>query len=305
MSDPRFTIVVPTYGRAGQLKACLQAIARLDYPRDRFEVIVVDDGSKQPPEAQVAEFKRALPVTLITQPHAGSSAARNAGVAHASGEIIAFLADDCEPGADWLRALSRTFVRAPGCLAGGRIVNALPHNPCSAANDRLIGFLYAHYNRDPDRAQFFTPNNMAMPRSQFLELGGFDSTMGSTGEDREFCDRWLSGGHQILYAPDAVVHHRHPLTVASFWRQQIGYGRGTYRYRRRQRQPRQGKIAPERLSFYLNLVRFPFLHDAGSRAWLHAGLLGLSQIANALGFFLEAVAPTRPSGAKGATPSSR
>lgn len=305
MTDPRFTIVIPTYGRAGQVKTCLQAIARLDYPRERFDVIVVDDGSQRPPEAEVAAFKPVLPVTFISQLHAGSGVARNTGVAHASGDFIAFLADDCEPAVDWLRALSRTFTRTPGCLAGGRIVNALPQNHYSAASDRLIGFLYAHYNRDPDRAQFFTPNNMALSRLQFLELGGFDSRMGSTGEDRELCDRWLARGHPIVYATDAVVHHRHPLTLASLWRQQIGYGRGTYRYRRLQRQPRQGKIAPERLSFYVNLVRFPFSQDNGGRAWLHSGLLGLSQIANALGFFLEAAAIARPNRAKEATPFSR
>jgi len=285
---PTFTIVVPTRDRPRQLSACLQGIARLTYPRDRFDVVVVNDGG-EPPDAQIAAKRPVLRVTLVSQPNAGPGVARNTGVAHASGDYIAFLGDDCEPGDDWLQVLAARFAHIPDCLLGGRIVNALPQNPCSAASDHLIGYLYAHYNRDPQQAHFFTPNNMAVPRSLFTALGGFDPSMGSTGEDRELCDRWRDRGHRIIYAQEAVVYHRHPLTLAGFWRQQVGYGRGSRRYRRMQRQPREGTIAPERLSFYIDLVRFPFARERGWRAWLGAALLGLSQIANAAGFLLEAV----------------
>ncbi len=54
--QPFFSIIVPTYNRLRQLSACVQSLTCLDYPRDRFEVIVVDDGSKTPPKAVVAPF---------------------------------------------------------------------------------------------------------------------------------------------------------------------------------------------------------------------------------------------------------
>src|SRR5437867_3420967 len=86
---PVFSIVVPTYRRPKQLAACLQALAKLDYARERFEVIVVDDGSTTPPEAVVTSFQDRLQVTLVLQPHAGSAAARNTGAERARGEYLA------------------------------------------------------------------------------------------------------------------------------------------------------------------------------------------------------------------------
>jgi glycosyltransferase involved in cell wall biosynthesis len=58
---------------------CLESLVRLNYPRERFEVIVVNDGSKVPPEEIVLSFQDRLDTMLITQPHAGAGAARNAG----------------------------------------------------------------------------------------------------------------------------------------------------------------------------------------------------------------------------------
>lgn len=288
-SLPRFSIVIPTRGRASQLAACLRGIARLDYPRDRLEVIVVDDGSDEPPIADVAEAARTMDVMLVERKeNGGPGAARNSGIAQASGEYIAFLGDDCEPAPGWLQALVRRFAGCSECLIGGQIVNALPSNLFSTASDHLIGYLYSHYNRDPDRAQFFTPNNMAAPRTRFIESGGFESGWGLTGEDRELCDRWLHRGGRLAYAHEAVVRHTHPLGLVSFWQQQVRYGRGTYKYRRRQRQPREGRIAPEPVSFYVNLVRFPLTRETGARAWALAALLALSQAANAAGFLVEA-----------------
>ena len=290
---PTFTIVVPTHERPAQLRNCLQAIARLNYPRDRIDVVVVDDGSRQAPAGEVEEARRALRIDLVTQANAGPGVARNTGAARASGKYVAFLGDDCEPAADWLHALAARLSRAPDCLVGGRIVNALARNPYSSASDQLISYLYRHYNGDPERARFLTPNNMAMRRSALEEVGGFEPEMGATGEDRELCDRWLHRGHRIVHAPEAIVYHSHPLTMGSFWQQQVDYGRGTYRYRARQRQPRPGTLMPERLSFYVNLVLFPFSQRTGARAWQEAWLLGVSQVATAAGFFREALRTAR------------
>lgn len=288
-APPRFSIIIPTYGRARQVATCLESLARLDYSTDRYEVIVVDDGSPEPPAAAVADAARHMDVTLVRRDeNVGPGAARNSGVARATGDYVAFLGDDCEPAADWLRALGRRFEACDDCLVGGRIVNGLPSNPYSTASDHLIDYLYSHYNRDPEHARFFTPNNMAIARRRFAEVGGFEAAIGRTGEDRELCDRWLQGGGRIVYAPDAVVRHTHPLGFGSFCQQQISYGRGTRKYRQRQRQPREGAVAPEPLSFYLNLVRFPLQTSSGVGAWRQVALLALSQLATAAGFLLEA-----------------
>jgi glycosyltransferase involved in cell wall biosynthesis len=69
--SPKFSIVVPTYNRPESLRRCLQSLAQLDYPRDAFEVVVVDDGSRQQLDDVVADFDQAIAVQLIRQANAG------------------------------------------------------------------------------------------------------------------------------------------------------------------------------------------------------------------------------------------
>lgn len=86
MNQPFFSIIIPTYSRPEQLVACLQSLTHLDYPRDRFEVIVVDDGSDMPLEGVVTPLRNWLEVTLLRQMNSGLGVARNTGAARAKGE---------------------------------------------------------------------------------------------------------------------------------------------------------------------------------------------------------------------------
>ena len=95
--SPSFTIVVPTFNRPRQLTACLDALTKLEYPRERWEVIVVDDASPEPPRNVIAAYCNRLRVSLLIQSHSGPACARNRGVEQASGELIAFTDDDCAP----------------------------------------------------------------------------------------------------------------------------------------------------------------------------------------------------------------
>lgn len=280
-----FSIIVPTYTRPKQLAACLQSFARLDYPRDRFEVIVVDDGSETPPEFVVASFRDRLDVTLLTQPHAGPATARNTGAAQAKGEYLAFTDDDCTPASNWLQALAARFATVPDHVIGGRTLNALPNNPYSTASQLLIDYLYAYYNGITSQARFFASNNLAVPTDRFHAIGGFDTTFPRPGgEDREFSDRWLHNGYRMIYALEVLVCHTHALTFRTFWRQHFNYGRGAFRFHQARARRGQGRIRLEPFSFYWNLLRHPFSHAQGRRALLLAVLLVVSQAANAAGF---------------------
>jgi glycosyltransferase involved in cell wall biosynthesis len=288
--QPFFSIVIPTYARLRQLATCLQSLARLDYSRDRFEVIVVDDGSETPPEAVVASFCGHLDVTLLRQAHAGPAAARNTGAAQARGAFLAFTDDDCAPAPDWLQTLASRFAATPDHLIGGRTLNVLPDNPYSNASQLLVVYLYTYYNADPDQARFFTSNNLSMPADRFHAIGGFDATYTRTAaEDRELCDRWLQHGYRMTYAPEALVYHAHALTFRTFWRQHFNYGCGAFRFRQGRAQRAWGRIWLEPRAFYLNLLLYPFSQAQGRRALLLAALLGVSQVANAVGFLWEGV----------------
>src|SRR5262245_22867809 len=109
-SHPFFSVIVPTYERAQQLALCLHALACQNYPRDLFEVLVVDDGSTLSQEASVDAFRGKLNVQLLSQPHSGPAAARNYGARYARGSFLAFTDDDCAPCPTWLQTLAAGFV---------------------------------------------------------------------------------------------------------------------------------------------------------------------------------------------------
>jgi len=294
MELPSFSIVIPTYSRPEKLSACLQSLMRLEYPRESFETIVVDDGSPVPPHDCVAEWSSQLKLRLLIQTHRGPANARNMGARAATGEFIAFTDDDCIPSPDWLRELAAVFSAVPDAAIGGRIINGLPQNPFSSASQMLVDYLYRYYNAVPGRFYFFASNNLAVPARLFQELGGFDSRFPwAAGEDRDFCDRWQYRSHKMAYAPKAVVHHLHALKFRGFWRQHFHYGRGAYLFHRARALRRKERIRLEPLSFYINLLRSPFVCDSGGRAPMICALLLVSQVANALGFFRDRLLPSR------------
>ena len=285
---PIVSIVIPTHDRPAELRACLEALARQDVPSEQFEVVVVDDGSASPPTALIESFAGRVCAGLVVQGNAGAAAARNAGVRRAAGRIVAFTDDDCRPERGWVRAFVRRIEQNPDALVGGRTLNALPENPYSTASQLLVSYLYGYYNRDPDAAVFLTSNNFAMRTDRFHAVGGFDERFPrAAAEDRDLCDRWLRNGMRLVYAPDAVVHHAHALSLASFLRQHVNYGRGAFHFHRLRSERRSDPIVVEPLRFYLDLVRFPMRLGEERRRRLLAMLLALSQLANVGGFFAE------------------
>jgi len=103
---PDFSVIVPTYNRPRELADCVASLARQEYPRDQFEVIVVDDGSAVSPAAVIAPFRNCLNVEVHRVTNGGPGAARNRGAHLARGRILAFTDDDCRPSPNWLKMLA-------------------------------------------------------------------------------------------------------------------------------------------------------------------------------------------------------
>ena len=114
-----FSIIVPTYNRPDKLAACLQSFVELEYPHDKFQVIVVNDSTEISVETTISPFLHQLNLTLLTQPNSGPATARNTGSFAATGKFLVFTDDDCTVAADWLQNLESRFVETPDCLIGG------------------------------------------------------------------------------------------------------------------------------------------------------------------------------------------
>jgi GT2 family glycosyltransferase len=284
-----FSVIIPTFNRPTQLADCLRALAEQDYPADRFEVIVVDDGSESPVHTLILPYRNSINITALRTANGGPGAARNHGARIARGRFLAFTDDDCAPSTGWLSALMTTFRASPEALTGGGIRNALIENPFSAASQLILDFVHDYSRRQPESLRFFSSNNIALASRLFRELDGFNLQF-RTSEDRDLCDRWSESGRQFVFAPEALVHHSNDLSFRSFWRQHLGYGRGARMFymARRSRRPGEATI---RGGFYLALLhRLPVLIMQQKRHQLILPLLMVVwQAANLAGFLQEAL----------------
>lgn len=294
-ADPRISVIIATCNRPEQLHDCLTALSRQTYPRNSFEVVIVDDGSEPPVAGIAPSFGDTLDVRVIRQARQGPAAARNFGVTSARGRLIAFTDDDCRPAGDWLERLLARLDAGGAPLVGGRVINALDDNIFATTSQLIHEMAYAHHNAAGEQAQFFASNNMAVDAESLVRVGGFDPAFRVASEDRDLCARWHESGRALVYAPDAQVAHAHHLTLTRFWKQHFRYGRGAWRYHQSLRKRGRGRFARD-LGLHAR-----FLRRAGSPLAQRGNTLAIGallivwQVANLAGFVYEAIASRLPS----------
>lgn len=199
---PTASIVIPTRARAAYLDVALQSI--MPQAADA-EVVVVCDGP-DPDSAHVASRHGARVVTLPAP--RGLNAARNAGVAATSGELIVFLDDDVRVDAGWLAALLAGAQRAPDHeVLGGPIRAALEGGPraCGREPPPITTLDLGPVDRD---AAVVWGANMAIRRSAFAKVGGFDEGLSGRGDEEDWERRFAAAGGRVRYVAGAGVVHR-------------------------------------------------------------------------------------------------
>lgn len=205
MSPPEVSVVVPVRDGQPELGRCVEALLRQSYPAGRFEVIVVDNGSRPP-----VTDRWGPPVRVVHEGEQGSYAARNRGVAVAAGDVVAFVDADCIPHPGWLEAGVESLRRCgPVVLVAGR-VNVTTSGVPSLAElyERVYAFPVQMY-ADQD---FGVTANLFARRSLLESLGRFDSSLRSGG-DRELGRRAIAAGGQVIVEPGAIVDHPARATI--------------------------------------------------------------------------------------------
>jgi GT2 family glycosyltransferase len=180
----------------------LDALRRQTLDAERFDVVLVDDGSTAEVGQVLAreQERDGLRLQLIRRARSGGPAvARNIGWRAAEGRLIAFTDDDCEPHPGWLEAILSAAERAPGAAIQGR-TEPIPRE--AGAVGPLSRTL-----RITELGPYFQTCNMAYPRPVLEEVGGFDESYGFWGEDADLGWRAKEAGIAIVFAEDALVHH--------------------------------------------------------------------------------------------------
>jgi glycosyltransferase involved in cell wall biosynthesis len=210
-SWPSVSVVVPTRNRVAQLLDCVRSLLAQDYPSDRYELIVVHNGSSGGVPAELSDLAQGSerpPVRCLELARADANAARNAGVAAAGGEIVCFVDDDAVAPTEWLGALVAGVLRHPqaGCV-GGPIKARFEHAPPRTCDrHELAGAAFDAGERDKELGGVWG-SNMAVPRSGFELAGEFREGL-AFGQDWEWQQRLQAAGGQVLYVPDAWLWHR-------------------------------------------------------------------------------------------------
>ncbi len=204
------SVIIPTYNRKPILEKCLRALEkqRLIQPIDKYEVVLVDDGSTDGTPLWINQTKQQFPhVRLIQQDHGGPAAARNCGVKASLGDLIIFIDSDLVVTESFLishvRAITKFWHRRNDrrCFTYGSVINTANfENPTSES----------HKLQDNSWAYFAT-GNVAIDKQVLLQSGLFDTSFYLYGwEDLELGERLRNMGVKLIKCPKAVGYHWHP-----------------------------------------------------------------------------------------------
>jgi cellulose synthase/poly-beta-1,6-N-acetylglucosamine synthase-like glycosyltransferase len=218
---PTVSIVIPVYNGASTIRLCLDAILSQDFPREQFEVIVVDNNSTD----GTPEIVKQYPVLLLYERELqGPHAATNTGVRQAQGDIVAFTDSDCIPQRGWLSTLVAPFADENVVGVGGKIEAYQPRT-------RIEWFLQeeVHLFRNCVRLSESFPasvitGNAAYRTSALRQVGLFNANLYTGAEvDLAWRVQWATG-KEVVYVPESIVYHIFRPTLRRMFRHFRIYG---------------------------------------------------------------------------------
>lgn len=304
--SPLFSIIIPTKDRPQMLLACLASLSRLDFSRDEFQVIVVDDGSQTSPVSICDGFLDKLPIHLLRQPVSlGPASTRNQGAEWAQGKYLVFLDDDCIVAPQWLRAFAADFTKTDNNALVGSTENATPAVIGAQVWCLNLAFQYAYWRDGGGNLKIAISNNFAVDHKAFDAVGGFDGSFPlAASEDRDFSWRFNEAGYTIGQSAGAVVWHTQPsLTMANYLKLQFRYGVYANIQRKKQKAETAADFARRfgsnsRLRYVFHLLRFAGQNQATVKEIV---VLFLGHVSHFLGRLAEA-SGMQPVGKPGGLP---
>lgn len=294
----QISVVIPTHNRSKILKECLQALFRQDLPQSDYEIIVVDDGSRDNTAATVKNLKKSHEnLHYFHQENLGQGVARNTGVAHAKGQLVLFIGDDIIVTPEFLSEHLRFHLRHPGeneAVLGFTTwypkLTTTPYMQWVANGSSILGKFGGHQfayeklkGRDLADYNFFYTSNISLKRS-LVEKFPFDPSFSGYGwEDIELGYRLHRRvGLKLFYNSRAVAYHHHAMTEESMAARMRNIGSSAWIIHRKYPQlkkvpPLWKKLAFALLSNPVSLAFLRFLRNFSQGRWCGLYFYALSK----------------------------
>ncbi len=268
------SVIICTYNRARYVYNVLKSIAENDFPRDRYEILLINNNSTDLTVEECDRFRGDYPdvcFRYFLEEQQGLSYARNCGIRNAAGELLIYVDDDARAGKDFLRTYEEFFTRMPAAEgAGGPVVPE--YEDCSEPDwmspytqQLVTGSLYlGERERIFPRGKYPIGCNSAFRKEVFDRVGLFDVKLGRKGnsligaEEKDLFDKMTTQGMKFYYLPGAVLYHQinsRKLTPEYF--EGLTYGIGvSERYRTQQisRKKYYGRLLQEAVKWGGTLV---------------------------------------------------
>jgi len=222
---PPLSLIIPAYNEEGNIRKTLEKITKIDYPRKKLEIIVVDDGSTDRTYRVAKEFKSNL-VKVYTKPNKGKANALNYGISKSKGDFIAVMDADTYIDREALKKCMKYFDDKEVAAVTSFIICSKKHNFWEKMQEIEMTMVAATRKME-EYANVIqcTPGPLSVYRKNILEkLGWFDEDI--LVEDIEIAWKILNSGYKIKMATDAIVYSTFPNNFRRWWNQRVRWSIG-------------------------------------------------------------------------------
>ena len=222
----KYSIIIATYNRLAEVRELMDSLEALTYPKDDFEVIISDDGSKDGTKSYIESMTSAMNVVYLYQQNKGPGEARNHGMEEASGDYFIFLDSDCMVPDHWLSAIDESVEDEGLDAFGGPDTYHPSFSPLlKAINYAMTSFIGTGGTRGNKKSvgKFYPRSfNMGISREVFDKVGGMNKLR--HGQDMDLSARIYEAGFKVGLIADAYVFHKRRTSIRKFFRQIFNWG---------------------------------------------------------------------------------
>ncbi len=218
VGSPKVSVIIPVFNDTVRLEQCLEALEKQTYPKDCYEVIVIDNASTADIKTPVSKYAQA---SYQYEKKPGSYAARNKGLSVATGEMIGFTDSDCLPDSNWIEQGVKALLDNPDCGLVGGAITLFYKDPERLTGieiyESLIGFPQKKYIEE---GHFGATANVFTFRKVIDAVGLFNAELKSGG-DSEWGKRVAEAGYPLCYVENVQVAHPARSTYSEYYKKTV------------------------------------------------------------------------------------